>query len=56
MAEQEERRIVFDLEPYADGTPRQVVVTLPPGRELDFAARQEIIDTLTRVARRTGKA
>lgn len=39
-----------------DGSPRQVVVTLPPGRELDTLAVFEILETLTRVASRTGIA
>lgn len=39
-----------------DGSPRRVVVTLPPGRELDTMAVHEILETLARVAARTGIA
>jgi hypothetical protein len=36
--------------------PTVVVVTLPPGRELDTMAVHEILETLARVAARTGIA
>jgi len=39
-----------------DGSPRQVLVTLPPGSELDTMAVHEILEVLHRVARRRGSA
>jgi hypothetical protein len=56
----EDGRIVLTLpcDPptYADGTPREVTVTLPKGRVLDAVTAHEIVTTLERAARRKGQA
>lgn len=39
-----------------DGSPRELVITLPRGRTLDALTAHEIVTTLERVARRTGQA
>jgi hypothetical protein len=39
-----------------DGSPRQVVVTLPPGAKLDSMTAHEIVETLKRAVLRRGIA